>query len=370
MHSKKNAKPSAGTTPWPQPCWLQRGPLHRMAWREVGNPQGEPWLLLHGGPGSGCQSGLLAPFDLRRQRVLAPDQRGAGASRPRGAVAANTLGALVADLEALRQHAGIERWSLLGGSWGTVLALAYAQKHPERVERLVLRGAFRLSRREVGGLLLPGTALSKNLPTSSALWPVRPGMGLPVALARLAQLLQSGAMSVTSLQVVRGWALRELRDALHGLRRSLLHAEGAAATAPRRAWAALQRQQRRGIAALHQPRATPADRRGWAKYRVQAHYLSHAGFVRPGQLDAAVLALARHGVAVDWVHGRFDAICPPGNSARWVALGRKAGGVVRHRRPASGHLAVEVGVAEAMRECINREMVVGRLPTSRGLHGH
>ena len=320
-----------------------------MAWREVGNPQGEPWLLLHGGPGSGCQPGLLAPFDLRRQRVLAPDQRGAGASRPRGAIAANTLGALVADLEALRQHADIERWSLLGGSWGTVLALAYAQKHPERVERLVLRGAFRLSRREVGGLLLPGTASSKNLPTPSALWPVRPGMGLPVALARLAQLLQSGAMTAPSLQAARGWALRERRDALHGLRRSLRHLSGKDATAQRRLWAGLQRQQRRALARLRQPRATPGDRQARAKYRLQAHYLRHHGFVRPGALDAAVLALARQGIGVDWVHGRFDAICPPGNSRRWAAMGRPH---ARLHLVASGHLGTEPAMLRALGYCV------------------
>ena len=320
-----------------------------MAWREVGNPQGEPWLLLHGGPGSGCQPGLLAPFDLRRQRVLAPDQRGAGASRPRGAIAANTLGALVADLEALRQHADIERWSLLGGSWGTVLALAYAQKHPERVERLVLRGAFRLSRREVGGLLLPGTASSKNLPTPSALWPVRPGMGLPVALARLAQLLQSGAMTAPSLQAARGWALRERRDALHGLRRSLRHLQGQAAAAQRRAWAGLQRQQRRALARLRQPCATPGDRQARAKFRLQAHYLRHHGFVRPGALDAAVLALARQGIGVDWVHGRFDAICPPGNSRRWAAMGRPH---ARLHLVASGHLGAEPAMLRALGYCV------------------
>ena len=259
-----------------------------MAWRDMG--RGEPWLLLHGGPGSGCSPALLAPFDLARQRVIAPDQRGAGDSRPSGRTAANHLAALVADLEALRRHLGLERWSLLGGSWGTVVALAYARQHPDHVARLVLRGAFGLTRSEVGGLLLPSARPGKRVAQGD--WPVPHGAALPQALSGLSQLLQSGAVTVPSLQAGRGWALRERRDALHGLLRSLRHLSGKDATAQRRLWAGLQRQQRRALARLRQPRATPADRQAQARYRLQAHYLRHRGFVRPGELDAAVLALA------------------------------------------------------------------------------
>ena len=98
---------------WPSPAYLSVGRGHRMAFRTVGNPDGEPWLLVHGGPGSSCQPGMLAPLDLSRQWAIAPDQRGCGASRPRGKTAASTTHALVADMELLRQHLGIERWSLL-----------------------------------------------------------------------------------------------------------------------------------------------------------------------------------------------------------------------------------------------------------------
>mgnify|MGYP001162018306 FL=1 len=330
---------------WPAPRRLARGGLHRMAWRDMG--RGEPWLLLHGGPGSGCSPALLAPFDLARQRVIAPDQRGAGDSRPSGRTAANHLAALVADLEALRRHLGLERWSLLGGSWGTVVALAYARQHPDHVARLVLRGAFGLTRREVGGLLLPSARPGKRVAQGD--WPVPHGAALPQALSGLSQLLQSGAVTVPSLQAGRGWALRERRDALHGLRRSLRHLSGKDATAQRRLWAGLQRQQRRALAQLPRPRATPADRQAQARYRLQAHYLRHRGFVRPGELDAAVLALARHGVPVDWVHGRFDAICPPGNSRRWAAMGRPH---ARLQLVASGHLGAEPAMLRALRYCV------------------
>ena len=93
----------------------------------------------------------------------------------------------------------------------------------------------------------------------------------------------------------------------------------------------------------------PADRQAQARYRLQAHYLRHRGFVRPGELDAAVLALARHGVPVDWVHGRFDAICPPGNSRRWAAMGRPH---ARLQLVASGHLGAEPAMLWALRYCV------------------
>ena len=169
------------------------------------------------------------------------------------------------------------------------------------------------------------------------------------AVLILSQLLQSGAMTVPSLQASRGWALRERRDALHGLRRGLRHLSGKDATAQRRLWAGLQRQQRRALAQLPRPRAMPADRQAQARYRLQAHYLRHRGFVRPGELDAAVLALARHGVPVDWVHGRFDAICPPGNSRRWAAMGRPH---ARLQLVASGHLGAEPAMLRALRYCV------------------
>lgn len=355
MTRKINATPV--TPRWPAPQWLACGPLHRMAWRDVGAPAGEPWLLLHGGPGSGCQPGMLAPFDLRRQRVIAPDQRGAGASLPHGRVAGNHLAALVADLEALRRHLGLARWSLLGGSWGTVVALQYACTHPDRVQRLVLRGAFGLTRREIGGLLLPGVRHGKALAAPGRAWPVRAHSPLPAALSHLEQLLQNDAASVTALYALRGWALREMRDALHGMRRSLRHSSGAQAAAQRRAWAALQRQQRRALAQLLRPQAGKGDARLWARYRVQVHYLRRGGFVRPGEQDGAVRQLARQGLAVDWVHGRLDDICPPANSAHWARMQQRlASGSARLHRPVSGHLGHEPAMAACLRGCVGRSV--------------
>ncbi|PKO65742.1 MAG: prolyl aminopeptidase [Betaproteobacteria bacterium HGW-Betaproteobacteria-16] len=343
---------------WPMPTDLSVGRGHRMAYRTVGNPQGEPWLLVHGGPGSSCQPGMLAPLDLARQWVIAPDQRGCGASRPRGKTAASTTQALVADLEALRRHLGVDCWSLLAGSWGTVVALAYAQAHPERVRRLVLRGAFALSRREVGGLLQPSRQVQQTLGREAA-WPAASGVSLPATLARLRQLLQSGTPGVAGLRVLRRWALLESACVSHGMRRALrqamTQAPAARAAAIRRDWAALRRRQRKAQASRHRIATHPSDRAGLRKFRIQAHYLQHRGFVRPGALDCAVLGLARLGIPVDWVHGACDAVCPPANSRTWAAMGRRlAPQRVTLTEPLSGHLGAEPGMLAALRAVVRR----------------
>ncbi|HEY0418656.1 MAG TPA: alpha/beta fold hydrolase, partial [Acetobacteraceae bacterium] len=115
---------------------------HVMYWEQVGNPAGRPVLFLHGGPGAGAGAVHRRFFDPATWRVVIFDQRGAGRSRPLGSLRANTTPHLVADIEVLRRHLGIDRWLLFGGSWGSTLALAYGQAHPERVAACVLRGIF------------------------------------------------------------------------------------------------------------------------------------------------------------------------------------------------------------------------------------
>jgi proline iminopeptidase len=122
---------------------LDVGDGNRVYWEQCGNPDGTPAVVLHGGPGSGCTPGHRRWFDPERYRVVLLDQRNCGRSTPHASeqatdLAANTTGHLIADLELLRAHLGIERWLVFGGSFGCVLSLAYAQRHPERVSALVL----------------------------------------------------------------------------------------------------------------------------------------------------------------------------------------------------------------------------------------
>ena len=115
---------------------------HVLYYEQCGNPQGKPVVMLHGGPGAGCGEKMRRFHDPSKYRIVLFDQRGSGRSVPHADLVDNTTWDLVADIEKLRETLGIERWQVFGGSWGSTLALAYAQAHPRRVTELVLRGIF------------------------------------------------------------------------------------------------------------------------------------------------------------------------------------------------------------------------------------
>jgi proline iminopeptidase len=132
---------------------LKLDPVHIMYWEESGNPLGIPAVFLHGGPGGGSSPDHRRFFDPAFYRIIVYDQRGGGQSTPLGELRDNTTGHLIADLERLREHLKVERWLVFGGSWGSTLALAYAQSHPERVLGLVLRGIFLCRQLEIDWFL-------------------------------------------------------------------------------------------------------------------------------------------------------------------------------------------------------------------------
>jgi proline iminopeptidase len=122
---------------------------HTLYYEQCGNPQGKPVVLLHGGPGAGCSAKMRRFHDPAKYRIVLFDQRGSGRSTPHADLVDNTTWDLVDDIERLRDKLAIDRWQVFGGSWGSTLALAYAQTHPERVSELVLRGIFMLRRWEL-----------------------------------------------------------------------------------------------------------------------------------------------------------------------------------------------------------------------------
>jgi proline iminopeptidase len=157
MHSEPVVDLSASVAPrqlYPplepfQSGLLNVGDGHRVYWELCGRPGGKPAVFLHGGPGSGCSADHRRLFDPEKYCVLLFDQRGCGRSTPHASIDHNTTWHLVADIERLRAHLGTDRWLVFGGSWGSTLALAYAQTHPERVTELVLRGIFTVRREEL-----------------------------------------------------------------------------------------------------------------------------------------------------------------------------------------------------------------------------
>jgi proline iminopeptidase len=275
---------------------------HAVAYFETGNPCGRPVVVLHGGPGSGSQPGIARWFDLTRWRIVFVDQRGAGASTPRGSTRHNSTARLIGDLEALRERLGIERWSVVGGSWGAALALAYAGQYPEHVSGVVLRGLFLTSVREVRAFLIASRTRAPQQWRRLML-----AAGAPSAeqlLSRCARRLRPGADFHRQRAVALAW---DRYEAMVLMRR------------PVRA----KRVSRRATDRLID------------KYRIQTHYLQRNCWLGERRLLALARRLGQADVPVYAVHGSHDPVCPIVNVDR---LARVVPNVVLDR-VAAGHLA-------------------------------
>ena len=137
---------------------LKVSAIHELYYEQCGNPDGKPAVFLHGGPGGGISPDYRRYFDPKVYRVVLFDQRGSGQSTPHASIEENTTWDLVADIERLREHFGIKRWQVFGGSWGSTLALAYAETHPDRVSELVLRGIFLCRPKEISWFYQAGAS--------------------------------------------------------------------------------------------------------------------------------------------------------------------------------------------------------------------
>jgi proline iminopeptidase len=145
---------------------LKVSPVHELYYEQCGNPNGQPVVFLHGGPGAGLVPEYRRFFDPEAYRIVLFDQRGSGQSTPHASLEENTTWDLVADIERLREELGIDRWVVFGGSWGSTLALAYAETHPERARALVLRGIFLCREKEIRWFYQEGTGASAIFPES------------------------------------------------------------------------------------------------------------------------------------------------------------------------------------------------------------
>jgi proline iminopeptidase len=249
---------------------LAVGDGHALYYEECGNPHAVPVLFLHGGPGSGCNSRQRRFFDPRAHRIILFDQRGCGRSTPSGATQANTTQHLVADIEALRRHLGIERWMVFGGSWGATLALAYAASHAEAVTGMILRGVFLGSRAEIDAYLY---AMRSELPQ---------------AWTRFAAAVEGDEL------------LPAYHRAIHG-------GEPDVALRTAQAW----NEWEHAVMSLGEAPSPNliAGEAALARARVQTHYLIHDCFLAPGELLAAVPRLRC--IPCRIVQGRQDRVCPP-----------------------------------------------------------
>ncbi len=262
---------------------LPVGDGHSLYVAQYGQPGGPAAVVLHGGPGSGTQPSVLDWFDLSVQRVVLFDQRGAGRSSPQGRLAGNDSRQLVADIERIREHLGIDRWMVVGGSWGATLALLYAGTHAQHVSALVLRGSFLASPREMTWFFQSLRAL------------------VPAGWERLTD----------------GWSDAQKADVLRTLADALLAGDAARASDAARRWSDYETAVMDAMAGkLDGTGSAPAELppRVLHKYRLQAHYLSNGCFTSEDALLHLAASLKQTPTIL--VHGTHDLVCPPENALR------------------------------------------------------
>ena len=282
---------------------------HRMYWEEAGNTSGVPVVFLHGGPGAGSTADHRRFFDPRFYRIIVFDQRGAGRSSPHGEIEHNTTQLLVADLEILRTHLGVERWVLFGGSWGSTLALAYGTSHPERCLGFVLRGIFLGSTDEIDWFL---HGLRRFFPEA---WRA----------------------------FVHDIPEAERGDLLQAYHRRLVHPDPQVHLPAARAWSAYE-----GACSTLRPsgenvRQVTVNPTALSLARIEAHYFVNDIFMPQGTLLSGVARL-RH--LPCWiVQGRYDAVCPIATADSLARAWPEARYVIV---PDAGHSAWEPGILAAL----------------------
>ncbi|MDV7244251.1 MULTISPECIES: prolyl aminopeptidase [Rhodococcus] len=300
---------------------LDVGDGQQVYWELSGNPDGKPVVFLHGGPGGGTDPAYRQFFDPAAYRIVLFDQRGCGRSTPHVAdgadLSVNTTDRLLADIEMLRDHLDVERWQVFGGSWGSTLALAYAQKHPHRVTELVLRGIFLLRRSEIDWYYNGGAAH-----LFPELW--------EQFLAPVPEQERDG----------------DLVEAYH----RLLHANDVEiATRAAIAWSAWEGATSSLLPKPERIAESSEPRFALAFARIENHYFHHRGFLDEGQLlrDAARL----EGIPGVIVQGRYDVVCPA--TSAW-ALHRAWPGSQLDIVGDAGHSALEPGIVDRLVRATDR----------------
>ncbi|EHQ51333.1 proline iminopeptidase [Ectothiorhodospira sp. PHS-1] len=289
---------------------LDVDPPHRLYLEECGNPEGLPVVFLHGGPGSGCESWHRRFFDPNRYRIVLFDQRGCGRSTPHACLESNTTWDLVADMERIRESLGINRWVLFGGSWGSTLALAYAQTHPERVLGMVLRGIFLCRDEDIRWFYQEGAGRLFPDHWADYLTPIPEAERSDMVAAYYQRL--TGADEVARMAAAKAWSEWEGRTA------TLI-------TNP-------------AVVGHFQNPFTALS-----LARIECHYFRHQAFLAPGQLLRDAHRLAE--IPGYIIHGRYDVVCPVDQA--W-ALHRAWPGAELTIVPDAGHSASEPGIAQAL----------------------
>ncbi|MEM6838742.1 MAG: prolyl aminopeptidase [Cyanobacteria bacterium P01_C01_bin.120] len=294
---------------------------HTLYIEASGNPEGKPVVFLHGGPGGGTIPLYRQFFNPAQWRIILFDQRGCGQSRPHADLTDNTTWDLIADIEKIRQHFGIDSWVVFGGSWGSTLALAYAQTHPERCSGLILRGIFTLRPEEIRWFYQSG---------ASYLFP---------------DAWETYLAPIPS---------EEHDDLLSAYYRRLTHEDPEIQLAAARAWSIWEASTSKLI-----PNQDLIERFGAASFaiafaRIECHYFVHQGFFEmPNQLIAQANRLKSIPGVI--VQGRYDVVCPMKTAWELHRAWPEADLIVV---PDAGHSATESGIIHALVEASDRFAVL------------
>jgi proline iminopeptidase len=284
---------------------LRLDAVHSMYWEECGNPAGIPVVFVHGGPGAGSSPKHRRLFDPDAYRIVVYDQRGAGRSTPLGELRDNTTPHLIADLETLRRNLGIERWLVFGGSWGSTLAIAYAEHHPERCLGLVLRGIFLCRRSEIDWFL---HGLRNVFPEP---WETFAGFLPP----------------------------EERGDLLRSYHRRLVDPDPAVHMPAARAWSVYEGSCSTLLPSDDTVAYFAGDVVALGLARMEAHYFVNDIFLPPDSLLANAGRLRRIPGII--VHGRYDMVCPAVTAHELHAAWPEA---VYRMVPDAGHSVWEPGI--------------------------
>jgi proline iminopeptidase len=295
---------------------LEVGDGHSLYWEQCGNPDGKPALMLHGGPGAGCSPDHRRQFDPERYNVTLFDQRGCGRSTPHASLEANTTWHLVEDIEKLRTHVGVDKWLVFGGSWGSTLALAYAQTWPERTTELVLRGIFLFRQKELDWLYQFG---------ASEVFPDKWGEFLaPIPEA-------------------------ERGDIVTAYQRRLIGDDPAVQLEAAKAWSKWEAETVTLLPDPHVIEEHTSDDFAIAIARIENHYMVNRGWLEEGQLLANADRLKNIPGVI--VQGRYDMCTPPVSA--WD-LKQAWPEVELQIVPDGGHLFTEPGVLDGLIRAADR----------------
>ncbi|EJD43496.1 prolyl aminopeptidase serine peptidase [Auricularia subglabra TFB-10046 SS5] len=305
-------------TPLREEGTLKVSDVHTLYFEVSGNPNGNPIVFVHGGPGVGTSPKDRRYFNPEKYKIVLFDQRGSGKSTPVASIEENTTWDLVEDMERVRKHLGIDKWVVFGGSWGSTLSLAYAQTHPERVKALIIRGIFLVRKSEIDFFYQDGT--SHLFPEAWEEFAAHvPETERGNIMEAYHKLLNSPDRA-TQLSVSRAWAKWELSTSrLQPLQEDFAH--------------------------LHD------DGYADAFARIENHYFINEGFMRPGQLiEKQSIDKIRHIPGVI-VQGRYDVICPA--KSAWD-LHRVWPEAELHIVPDAGHSAREPGMTKLLVEAADK----------------